>query len=111
MGVKYNDSILYGNQLAGAAVRSLVTGKQVMSDKPKTKEHIKVDAQKCVGCRLCYDICPTGSFEMTSEGVADWSQYGMQFCGECGMCRYICPVDAIDWNYPEGGTGKIHQWA
>ena len=32
-------------------------------------------------------------------------------CGECGMCRYICPVDAIDWNYPEGGTGKIHAWA
>lgn len=56
-------------------------------------------------------FCPTGSYEMTAEGVADWSQFGMTHCGECGMCRYICPVDAIDWSYPEGGTGKIHAWA
>ena len=115
MGTKYETEMLYcgheDGRYCGADIRRRVEGYLVMSDKPKTQEHIKVDANKCTGCRLCYELCPTGSYEMTEDGAADWSQFGMTHCGECGLCRYICPVDAIDWNYPEGGTGKIHKWS
>ena len=41
------------------------------ADKPKTQEHIKVDVNKCTGCRLCYELCPTGSYEMTEDGAVD----------------------------------------
>ncbi|MDR1185401.1 MAG: 4Fe-4S binding protein [Coriobacteriales bacterium] len=111
MGRRYNTDILFGNQLAGAKVRELLDGLVVMGDKPKTEEHIKINPEKCNGCGRCYRLCPTGSYEMTPEGIADWRTFGMTNCGECGLCRYVCPVDAIDWNYPQGGTGIIHHWS
>lgn len=72
-------SSLYGPQLVGAKVRELLKGKYEVI--PKTKEHIKVDRDRCVGmaCQLCYITCPTGSFEM-EDGKAVW-KYGMELCG------------------------------
>ncbi len=100
---RFDPSALYGPKLVGAKVRELLKGKYTVI--PKTKEHIKVDKEKCIGmaCQICYIICPTGSYEM-EDGKALW-KFGMELCGECGMCRYCCPVDAIDWSYPEAGTG------
>lgn len=102
-------SILYGPQIVGAKVRELLEGKYEVI--PKTKEHIKVDRDKCIGmaCQICYITCPTGSFEM-EDGKAVW-KYGMKLCGECGTCRYVCPVNAIDWSYPEAGTGIVLKYS
>ena len=106
--VRSDSSILYGPQLVGAKLRDLLKGKYEII--PKTKEHIKVDPEKCIGdvCQLCYIICPTGSFEM-EDGKAVWR--GMETCGECGACRYVCAASAIDWSYPEAGTGIILKWS
>ncbi|NTW43696.1 MAG: 4Fe-4S binding protein [Anaerolineaceae bacterium] len=103
-----DSSILYGPQIVGAKVRELLKGKYEII--PKTKQHIKVNRIKCIGmtCQLCYISCPTGSFEM-KEGKAIWD--GMETCGECGTCRYVCPVNAIDWSYPEAGTGIVLKWS
>lgn len=102
-------NIMIGPKIYGAKVREILKGKYEVI--PKTKEHIKVDKDKCIGmaCQLCYIVCPTGSFEM-EDGKAVW-KYGMQLCGECGMCNYLCPVDAIDWDYPEAGTGMVNKWS
>jgi len=101
-------SILYGPQIVGEKVRELIKGKYEVI--PKTKIHIKVNPIKCIGetCQLCYISCPTGSFIM-KDGKARWD--GMETCGECGTCRYVCPVDAIDWSYPEAGTGIVLKWS
>ncbi len=102
-------SILYGPQIVGPKVRELLKGKyEIIS---KTKEHINVDTNKCIGmtCQICYVICPTGSYEMV-DGKAVW-KYGMQTCGECGACRYVCPANAIDWSYPEAGTGIVLKYS
>jgi|GEM_PF-895774 len=108
-GKQFDVSELYGPKFCGAKVRELLKGKYQVT--PKTKEHIKVDKEKCTGnnCQLCYIICPTGSFEMV-DGKATW-KYGMQLCGECGMCRYLCPAHAIEWSYPESGTGIKLKWS
>jgi len=105
---RVDSSILYGPQIVGAKARELMKGKFEMI--PKTKEHIKVDPNKCVGmsCQVCYCVCPSGSFEMVN-GKAVW-KYGMTCCCECGTCRYICAYGAIDWSYPEAGTGIVHKW-
>lgn len=119
MGQRYNTDVLYDNTYCGKKIRdridkiaaaSLEIGVPVCSEKPKTVEHIKVDADKCTGCGICYHLCPTGSYELI-DGKADWATYGMKYCGECGTCRYVCPVNAITWNYPEGGTGIINKWS
>jgi NAD-dependent dihydropyrimidine dehydrogenase PreA subunit len=61
---RVDSSILYGPQLVGAKVRELLRGKYEVI--PKTKEHIRVDSDKCIGmtCQICYITCPTGSLEM-----------------------------------------------
>jgi len=108
-GKHFDVSALYGPKLVGAQVRELLKGKYTVI--PKTKEHIKVDKDKCIGdaCQICYIICPTGSFEMENN-KAVW-KFGMELCQECGMCRYCCPQDAIDWSYPEAGTGVQLRWS
>ena len=54
-------SILYGPQIVGAKIRELLEGKYEVI--PKTREHVKVDKEKCIGmaCQLCYITCPTGT--------------------------------------------------
>lgn len=105
---KQNDAdSVEGPKLCGEKVRELIKGKYEVI--PKTKEHIKVDQDTCIGCQLCYITCPTGSYEM-EEGKAVW-KYGMEVCSECGVCRYVCPVNAIDWSYPEAGTGIVMKWS
>jgi len=105
----FDTSILYGPQIVGAKVREIVKGKYEII--PKTKEHIKVDQDRCLGmnCQLCYITCPTGSYEM-ENGKAVW-KYGMEMCSECGICQYVCPEKAILWSYPEAGTGIILKWS
>jgi ferredoxin-like protein FixX len=44
------------------------------------------------------------------DGKAVW-KYGMQLCGESGACLYVCPVGAIDWSYPEAGTGIVMKYS
>jgi ferredoxin-like protein FixX len=29
----------------------------------------------------------------------------------CGICQYVCTVGAIDWSYPEAGTGVVLKWS
>lgn len=104
-----NPDILFGAKFCGETVRNYIDGKFEMI--PKTKEHISVDKDKCIGegCSVCYSLCPSGSFEMV-DGKAEWT-YGMKYCLECGICQYVCTVNAIDWAYPEAGTGVIYKWS
>jgi len=105
MSVENDTSVLYGPKIVGPQVREILAGKYEVI--PKTVEHIHVDQDVCIGCRLCYEICPTGSFTFEG-GAAAWD--GMETCAESGACRYVCPVGAIDWSYPEGGTGVVNKY-
>ncbi|MCL1846677.1 MAG: 4Fe-4S dicluster domain-containing protein [Coriobacteriia bacterium] len=104
-----NPGLLYGEKFAGKKVRDYLDGKFEMI--PKTKEHIFVDADKCIGdaCAICYTLCPGGAYEMI-DGKAVWA-FGMTNCMECGICQYVCTVGAIDWSYPEAGTGVVLKWS
>ncbi|MGV8083970.1 MAG: 4Fe-4S dicluster domain-containing protein [Coriobacteriia bacterium] len=96
-------AILEGSQIYGPRIREFLAGKYEVV--PKTLEHIKVQPERCNGCKLCVLLCPAGCYEMEG-GKAVW-KYG-QLCVECGACQYICSqVNAIDWSYPEGGTGIV----
>ncbi|MCF8048129.1 MAG: 4Fe-4S binding protein, partial [Desulfarculaceae bacterium] len=49
---------------------------------------IKVDKAKCTGCRLCAQVCPTGTMVLEPAGA----------CVACGLCStwFACPALAKD---------------
>ncbi len=61
---------------------------------------VKVDKQKCIGCKLCIKDCFVHDIKM----IDDKSYVKNQTCFKCGHCIAICPQNAIsidDYNMDE----------
>ncbi len=50
-----------------------------------------VDQERCIGCGICVDICPTGAISV-KEGKAG---IDMEKCIRCGKCHDACPHEAV----------------
>lgn len=53
---------------------------------------IRIDKQKCIGCKKCVSICPFTVLEM-ADGKAQLIEN--KFCLECLHCAATCPKQAI----------------
>ena len=49
---------------------------------------------KCIGCKLCMNVCPAGVFEYVPEikKVTLW----LGRCVFCQQCVDVCPVNALE---------------
>ena len=60
---------------------------------------IVFDWTKCIDCRNCTDVCPTGFLEVKNRGadisVETYPDKNRQ-CINCGQCIVHCPVGAIE---------------
>lgn len=72
--------------------------------------HIRVRKELCRDCskRPCVPCCPAGNYEWDDGSGELYFNY--EGCLECGTCRLICPLEAIDWSYPRGGFGVRYLW-
>lgn len=70
-------------------------------EKPIT---LKLNAEKCTGCRRCMEVCPHGVFEM-SDGRARLADRGA--CIECGACERNCVSGAISVDAGVGCAAAI----
>ena len=49
-----------------------------------------VDSEKCAGCGICVDVCPTGAIEVDQQAVVN-----DEACTGCAACVSECPNEAI----------------
>lgn len=57
-------------------------------------EHkIKVNTNKCIGCKLCVDVCVANNIRIDKEN--NKAELLSEKCIKCGQCAAICPKEAI----------------
>ena len=54
---------------------------------------LELDAERCIGCGQCINVCPHNVFEMAGDKVRLINRDG---CMECGACALNCPVEALE---------------
>jgi len=60
----------------------------------------KIDTEKCIECKKCVENC---RFDAINERII----VEKSFCEGCGVCEYVCPVDAIEMVDRESGFSYI----
>jgi NAD-dependent dihydropyrimidine dehydrogenase PreA subunit len=51
---------------------------------------VTINAELCIGCGCCSDVCTVGALELDEKAVV----YD-EHCIECKSCIDMCPVGAI----------------
>jgi len=62
----------------------------------------KIDSEKCINCKKCVENC---RFDAINERII----VDKSFCEGCGVCKYVCPVDAIEMIERESGFSYISE--
>ena len=67
---------------------------------------IRINDEKCVGCKRCIDVCPGSLIALQASGKA-FMKYPKD-CWGCVSCVKECPVQAIDFylGADMGGRGS-----
>jgi NAD-dependent dihydropyrimidine dehydrogenase PreA subunit len=71
---------------------------------PKNGETLALDADACVGCGACVEVCPHAVFRLEG-GKARVADRGG--CMECGACARNCPAGALSVTAGVGCAGAI----
>ena len=65
---------------------------------------LKLNAEKCVGCGVCVNVCPHRVFKL-HEGKAEIME--LDACMECGACFKNCAFSAISVSLGVGCAAAI----
>lgn len=65
---------------------------------------LKLNKEKCIGCRLCETVCPHRVFKIENNKAYI---FDIEKCMECGACKTNCPVRAIDVDSGVGCASAI----
>ncbi len=73
----------------------------MITDKP-----FRVDAETCIKCGKCAEVCPTDNITGGKGTVPDWKHNGSCTC--CLACYHYCPVHAINYGRITRNRGQYH---
>src|SRR5512133_2104920 len=71
---------------------------------PKNGDTLALNADACIGCGACVDVCPHAVFRV-SQGKAEIVRRST--CMECGACARNCPVGALAVQQGVGCAGAL----
>ena len=69
------------------------------------ESHLDVkDPDTCIECTTheCKTVCPADVWHPAEN---DTPTIAYENCLECGTCRWGCPYDNVQWDYPKTGNG------
>jgi len=52
-----------------------------------------ISEDRCTGCNICVNVCPTNVFAITPGGIPTIAR--QDDCQTCFMCEVYCPDDAL----------------
>lgn len=55
-----------------------------------------VNKEKCIGCRICVEVCPPDVFAMDEEEEKAIIKYPDDCIPSCYKCELNCPTGAIE---------------
>lgn len=58
----------------------------------KEQKHGYFVTDKCIGCKLCYSVCPQKCIDTATKPVV----IDRSHCLHCGQCAEICPARAVE---------------
>ena len=80
--------------MAAASRAATVLARDAIEIAPTVSQ---IDAELCIGCGLCAEVCPFGAIEMDEvEGKGLRARNIAASCKGCGLCAATCPQKAID---------------
>ena len=62
---------------------------------PKVRRNGYYVGQGCIGCKLCYSVCPQKCIDISMKPVV----IDQNRCLHCGRCAEICPKQVIERRY------------
>jgi ferredoxin like protein len=68
-------------------------------------DFIAYDQSKCNGCGACALVCSANLWAVKEK--AKLSPRYRELCLECAACYAVCEADAINFRYPNGGSGIV----
>lgn len=69
-----------------------------------TDKTFRVEANACVGCGKCVDICQVDNMQLSPSKKPVWKHTGR--CMTCMACYHVCPRHAISLNRLTSGKGQ-----
>ena len=58
---------------------------------------LRMDAEKCSGCEICSNLCPTGAISADNRGTPKLFYFVGSSCTNCSLCKEACPEAAVDF--------------
>ncbi|WP_409200756.1 tungsten-dependent formylmethanofuran dehydrogenase subunit FwdF [Methanobrevibacter sp. DSM 116169] len=81
------------------------------------KRELTHENEKCIGCGICSDICPTSALRLgpilpIARGLLkkDYITMNDKKCVFCGMCSSACPFDAMDLKINDASIKDLNNY-